>query len=437
MDARVFHADFKAEPYWWEAWRPTREPDSDLPARTDVAIIGGGYAGLNAALELVRNGTEVTVFEAQDLGYGASTRSGGAVSGGVSLGKGFSGRRWNGGEDLAHAMLGEAAASFTHVEDLIAREKINCAWEKHGRFVGAWTPRHYADLERKLSSLNTHAQADARMVPRERQREEIASDYYFGGMIVERSAKLHPALYYGGLLEVCRRTDIVFCPRTPVQKVDGQRGAFEIVTSRGTVSAKEVIVATNGYTGDPTPALKRRVVPVASHIIATEELPEDLARSLIPKGRTINDTKRVLCYYRMSPDGRRVVFGGRARFTQVGPEVSAPILHRYMTDRFPQLKDVKVTHAWTGNVAFSLDFLPHMGEFGGLHYCLGCNGSGVAMMSYLGHQTARRLLGTNRPCAFGVVPMPEHALYRGTPWFLPMVGGWYRMRDSVDRMLVR
>jgi glycine/D-amino acid oxidase-like deaminating enzyme len=178
------------------------------------------------------------------------------------------------------------------------------------------------------------------------------------------------------------------------------------------------------------------VVPVASHIIATEELPQDLAQSLIPKGRTLSDTKRVLCYYRMSPDGTRMVFGGRARFMQVDPTISAPILHRYMTDRFPQLRGVKVTHAWTGNVAFTLDALPHMGEREGFHYCLGCNGSGVAMMTYLGWQTARKIArAANYACSYDTEDFPDHPLYSGNPWFLPVVGGYYRLRDTLDRLL--
>ena len=177
------------------------------------------------------------------------------------------------------------------------------------------------------------------------------------------------------------------------------------------------------------------MVPVASHIIATEELPPDLTRSLIPKARTLSDTKRVLCYYRMSPDGRRMVFGGRARFTQVDPTVSAPILYSYMTARFPQLRGVKVTHAWTGNTAFTFDALPHMGQSDGLHFCLGCNGSGVAMMTYLGWQTARKIAKTaNYACSFDTPAFPDHRLYTGNPWFLPAVGSWYRLRDRIDRL---
>ncbi|MGH7191732.1 MAG: NAD(P)/FAD-dependent oxidoreductase, partial [Acetobacteraceae bacterium] len=210
--------------------------------------------------------------------------------------------------------------------------------------------------------------------------------------------------------------------------------AWRLETARGTIEASEVVIATNGYTGEITPDLRRRLIPVASHIIATEELPEHLARSLIPHGRTISDTPRVLTYYRMSPDGRRMIFGGRARFTAVDPTVAAPILHRFMTDRFPQLRGIRITHAWTGNVAFTFDALPHMGTANGMHYCLGCNGSGIAMMTYLGSETARRIAtGANRGSAFDQEQFPDFPLYRGNPWFLPLIGGWFRLRDARDR----
>ncbi len=161
-----------------------------------------------------------------------------------------------------------------------------------------------------------------------------------------------------------------------------------MLTPKGPIECREVVVATNGYTGDLTPRLKRRVVPVASHIIATEELPEP-ASKLIPEMRAIGDTKRVLTYYRPSPDGTRLIFGGRARFTAAPPEVSAPALYQYMIDRFPQLDGIRITHVWTGNVAFALDYMPHMGTDQGVHYLLACNGNGVAMMTYLGTETAR------------------------------------------------
>ena len=434
--SQIFHRDFIALPYWWEAYKPAVGELVEVPRSARVAIVGGGYAGLSAALELSKHGIDSVVFEANELGFGASTRNGGAVSGGVNLGKSFTG----GAVEIEHGrserVLSDAADAFALIDRLIEEENIACFWEKRGRFVGAWTKLHYAAQARRLALLNAAAQSGAHMVPRERQREEIASDYYFGGMVVERSGKLHPALYYKGLLEACRRRGVVICASARATAISRSDGVWRVRTNRGIVSAGDVVIATNGYTGNLTPALKRRVVPVASHIIATEELAPDLARSLIPNGRTLSDTRRVLCYYRMSPDGKRMVFGGRARFTQVDATISAPILYRYMTDRFPQLRGVKLTNAWTGNVAFTFDALPHMGQHDDLHYCLGCNGSGIAMMTYLGWQTARKIARVaNYACSFDTPDFPDHPLYSGNPWFLPVVGGYYRLRDSLDRML--
>ncbi|HEX3952405.1 MAG TPA: FAD-binding oxidoreductase [Stellaceae bacterium] len=432
----IFHPDYKPTPYWWEAYKPTAGELVDVPREARVAIVGGGYAGLAASLEFARHGIDAVVLERGELGIGASTRNGGSVSGGVNVGKSFSGRSLAVDPERAHSLLADAADAFSVIEGLIAEEGIECFWQKRGRFVGAWTPKHFAYQENRLAGLNEAAHSGAYMVPRDRQREEIASDYYHGGMVVERSASLHPALYYKGLLDACRRRGVAICAEAAVENIAANGKGWRVRTSRGTVEAGDVVIATNGYTGTLTPALRRRVVPIASHIIATEPLPPDLAASLIPKYRSLSDTKRVLCYYRMSPDHTRMVFGGRARFTPANPELCGKILYGYMTDRFPQLRGARITHSWTGNTAFTLDALPHMGEEGGLHYALGCNGSGIAMMTYLGTQTARKIARVaNAPCAFDSPEFPDHPLYNGNPWFLPVIGGYYRMRDRLDRML--
>jgi glycine/D-amino acid oxidase-like deaminating enzyme len=433
----ILHKDFKAMPYWWEAYKPVAGDLADVPRTARVVIVGGGYAGLSCAIELADSGIDACVLEAAELGAGASTRSGGGVSGGVNIGKSFTGKVLTRDPDVVKVILASGHDAFSLIEALIERERIDCYWEKKGRFVGAWTPNDYKFQERRVANLNAAADSGAYMVPKQRQREEMASDYYYGGMVVERSAKLHPALYYKGLLDAARRRKITICAKAAVKTITKAGNGWRIATSRGDVEAGDVVIATNGYTGDATPELKRRLIPLASHIIATEELPPDLARTLIPKGRTLADTKRVLCYYRMSPDGKRMVFGGRARFTPVTPAVSAPILHRFMTDRFPQLKGIRVTHAWTGNVAFTWDALPHTGVMGGMHYALGCNGSGVAMMTYLGHQTARRIVGgSNSTCGFELEEFPDFPLYNGSPnWALPAIGAYYRFRDGLSRAL--
>ncbi len=432
MPSVIFHPDFKPRPFWWEDHEPKPLPEAALPREVRVAVAGAGYAGLSAALELNAQGLDCIVLDAHEPGFGGSTRNGGVVSGGVNVGKRYMARAMAPTE--AAPFLADAAEAFSHIEALIARQNIACHWTKAGYFLGAWCKSHFEAMAKKVETLNAYAKSEAFIVPPERQREEIGSDYYRGGMVVGRAAHLHPALYFKGLLDLCLKRGIAVASQTPVTRLTQSGTGWRVETPRGIIQAGDVIIATNGYTGDVTPQFKRRVVPVGSYIIATEELDPALAASISPKNRSIADTRRVLTYYRMSPDGRRLIFGGRAKFGHTDPVETASILHRFMTDRFPQLRGAKITHAWTGNVAFTLDELPHMGKFDNLHYALGCNGSGIAMMSYLGHQTARKIAGrVNRVCAFDRPEFPGHPLYSGSTWFLPWIGRYFRTRDWLDR----
>jgi len=433
MSQAIFHPDFKAKPYWWEAYEPKPLPEVALPKETAVAIVGGGYAGMSAALELSRNGIDSIVLDAAEPGFGGSTRSGGLVSAGVNVGKRMINRALT--PEEAKPFLNDAIDAFTNIENLIADNAINCGWTKTGYFLGAWCKSHYDGMKKKVDLINAEAQSDAVLVPREQQRAHIGSDYYHGGMLVGRAAHLHPALYYKGLLDLVVKAGVPIASRTPVNGLTQEaNGSWLVKTPRGIIKAQHVVIATNGYTGDVTPQFKRRVVPVGSYIIATEELSPDLAKSLSPANRSFADTRRVLTYYRLSPDGKRMIFGGRAKFGFSDPVETAPMLYQFMLDRFPQLKGTKITHAWTGNVAFTMDELPHMGKFQGLHYALGCNGSGVAMMSFLGRETARKIVGkSNRTIAFDQPEFPTSPLYHGNPWFLPLVGAWFRTRDWWDR----
>jgi glycine/D-amino acid oxidase-like deaminating enzyme len=432
MSTQIFASGFKPRPYWWEAHEPKPLPEIALLPKVRVAIVGAGYAGLNAALELTAQGIDCIVLDANEPGFGGSTRNGGMVSGGVNVGKRYMAKALTDAE--AAPFLADAADAFTLIEDLIARENIDCGWTRAGYFLGAWCKSHFDGMAKKVATLNHYARSEAYLVPPERQRDEIGSDYYRGGMVVGRAGHLHPALFFKGLLDLCQKRGVAIASNTPVTKLTESGSGWQVETPRGMIETGDVIIATNGYTGDVTPQLKRRVVPVGSYIIATEELPPELAATLSPKNRSFADTRRVLTYYRMSPDGKRLIFGGRAKFGHTDPVETAPILHGFMLDRFPQLKGTKISHAWTGNVAFTLDETPHMGRFENLHYALGCNGSGIAMMSYLGQQTARKIAGkTNRVNAFDQPEFPDHPLYNGSTWFLPWIGRYFRARDWIDR----
>ena len=279
------------------------------------------------------------------------------------------------------------------------------------------------------------------MVPRGRQRDELASDHYHGGMVAEATGSLHPGRYVRGLAEAAARAGATLVDGTRVEAIGPDGSGFVLKTSLGPLRAGAVLVTLNGYAkpaagAGPMPWLARRMIPVASYIIATEPLGTARVRALFPRLRMVSDTKRVLNYFRPSPDGQRVLWGGRASF-RLGTtaQEAAPVLHRMMTDVFPELRGTAITHAWTGNVAFTLDGLPHIGVQDGLHFAGGCQGSGVAMATWLGHQAALKLAGAaNAGFALDQTRFPALPLYDGRPWFLPAVGRWFALRDRIDRL---
>lgn len=430
-------ADFRTEPYWWQAGAPVRTRAS-LPDSVDAAVVGGGYAGLSAALELARGGARVAVLEKSAMGDGASTRNGGMVSGGVNVGKGKH-LADTLGPETTRRLLGDAARSYAFLEQLIERESIACNYEARGRFVGAHSPAAHASQKKKVGFLNQWCDAGAELIPRERQHEFINTGYYYGGMFIKRSGSLHPSRFHQGLLKACKNQGVLLGSDTPVTRIDRTTREFVVHFPGGGLRADHVVVATNGYTGPSTPWHRRRVIPVGSYIIATEPLEKKYIRSLFPTLACITDSQRNLAYFRPSPDHRRIVFGGRAGFPGADVHAAVPRLYARMCEIFPTLAGVRISHAWTGNVAFTFDWLPHMGrDQSGAYYCLGCNGSGVAMMTYLGHRTAQRILNPELPrCAYDGRPFPTRPFYTGDPWLVSLIGRLFEYLDRGERWIAR
>lgn len=425
-------SDFKPNPWWWEAAEPRRSVEITLPDKVDVCIIGGGYTGVCCALELARNGVSSVVLDAQRIGEGASSRNGGLVTGGFKLTAPELSKQL--GTERADRLMVEATGSLDFLDELIRREGIDCDFARVGRFTCAWTRAHYDALEATNERLAALTGAPVYMVPPERQRDEIGSDFYRGGQVAEAAATLHPGKYLRGLADTAARQGATLIGDTRVLALSRAGGAWRVETSRGSLQAASVMVGTNGYTGPELPWFRRRLVPVASFMIATEELPPELVRELVPKARGLADSRRVLSYFRLSPDHRRVLWGGRVGTSAMDPRISAGRLHAMMSRVWPQLKDTRVTHCWHGNVAFTFDFIPHLGTHDGIHYALGCQGNGVAMQSWLGTQAARRILDGRSESAFANLGFPTAPLYGGNPWFLPGVLVWYRLRDRIERM---
>ncbi|MCB1743421.1 MAG: FAD-binding oxidoreductase [Gammaproteobacteria bacterium] len=439
MSDTIFGPDFKTEPYWWEAARPTARAATPVPEQVDVAIVGSGYSGLSAALELARAGSRVCVFEQHELGWGASSRNGGMLSGEPKFASVAELTRAY-GSNRAARILDDGRATLDNLKEIVEREGIDCYLQQNGRFVGAHSPAAFRALETRIRELETQGREGFELVPRTRMHEVTESTYYHGGLLEHAGGCLHPALYHKGLLEACARHGVTLCGHTRVAGVlrRGQEFELAVVSQNGqaAIRAREVVIGTNGYTGPLTPWHRRRLIPLGSYIIATEPLPVERVESMFRGFRTMSNTQRVLYYYRPSPDYTRVIFGGRASFRKTTDRDSSRTLYQYLCDVYPSLRGVRISHGWSGNIAFTFDHLPHMGIHDGMHYCMGCNGNGVQMMSYLGRQIALKILGrTNRECGFDGLSFQSRPLYNGNPWFLPVVGNWYRLRDRLERAL--
>jgi len=420
-------ASFEARSFW-QATMPAL-PDRrgrPLPDVADVVVIGGGYTGVSAARQLALQGASVTLLEAETLGWGASTRNGGIVHPGYKWGpKTLIARH---GEELGRALYRETLEAYDFVKRLIAEEAIDCSFEEHGHLELAYAPVHVEELRAAQESLAVGGVAST-LVPRERLRDEIGTDAYFGALAVEGSGGLHPGRYFAGLAEAAARAGADLHEGVRARSIRPQAdGRVVVETDRGAIIAREVVVGTNGYTDGAVPALRRRIIPIGSYIIVTDVLPEDLAQELSPKGRMFFDTKNFLYYWRLTPD-RRMLFGGRASFRPTSVERTAAILDRGLVEVHPQLRSIPIAYAWGGNVGFTVDRMPHVGRLGGVTYAMGYCGTGVAMSTYLGMRVAQWLGGGTAPALarlpFPVVPVP----YEGRPWFLPLIGEWFRLQD--------
>jgi glycine/D-amino acid oxidase-like deaminating enzyme len=417
------HRAVAGEPFWWEEAPRPDLPAPPLPAAADVAIVGSGYTGLSAALALARAGRSVVVFDAEDLGWGASSRNAGVL--GSRLKISFTSLAKTRGLPAALAIYGEARDAFNFVVDLIRREAIECRLVTHGRFMGARTPADFEAMTRDADRMRKHLGVEAQLIQRAEQHREVGTDLYYGGVIRSLFGGLHPGLYHQGLLDRVRQTSAVLAPRTRVVALDSERNGFFVTTSRATVWARDVVIATNGYTGALTPWLRRRVMPVPSQIIVTEPLGHAVMDRLLPQRRMMGDSSKLHHYYRPSPDGLRIMFGGRAGFHYLFGE---------MVKLFPELSRVRITHSWSGYTGYTFDTMPHIGVHEGMHYAMGFCGSGVSMGSYLGWKVAQRILGSSEGAtALDEVSFPTRPFYTGRPWFLPLAIAYYGLRDKVGR----
>ncbi|MEO1776161.1 MAG: FAD-binding oxidoreductase [Pseudomonadota bacterium] len=416
-------------PSWYAA---TAHAAPDHPAlagavAADVCVVGGGFAGLSAALHLAERGYRVVLLEANRIGWGASGRNGGQL--GVGPRADIHDYERLVGKDDARKVWNLSVEATALVRSLIARHDIDCALAP-GVLEVAWKRSHGADLAAYAEYLAARYDYTAtEVLDRAAVRDRLPTDRYHGGLLLREAGHLHPLNYALGLARAASRAGALLHERTRVTAV--QPGRVE--TTDGTVTAPQVVLAMNGYLDGLVPAVARRSMPINNYVIATEPLAPERAAALIKGGMAVADTKFVLDYYRLTPD-HRLLWGGGESYGTRFPRDIAGLVRRKMLRIFPQLADLAVTHAWGGTLAITITRFPAFQRLeGGIFSVSGWSGSGVHMASFGGFLAAEAVAGTaERFDVMARVPVPA---FPGGRWFrAPLLAAamtWYGLRDQL------
>jgi glycine/D-amino acid oxidase-like deaminating enzyme len=418
--------DYRETPLWWDDTTFPAAGAQPLPASADVVVVGAGFTGLTAAARITAHGKHAVVVDSGALGEGASGRNAGMIHAGVRRDIAFLERKHGAAGRALHDASVEAYA-------FVATTAAAAAPDAHYTQSG-WL--HLAHRASRMKRLRTE-EAERRQLLGEQtvMLEEPALESeapcrgFFGGMLTDNGASIHPARYLAGLARLSVANGAAIHEHTQVRSIE-QTGVGSVVhTSRGDITAGDVLVATNGYTDAAAPWARRRIIPIGSYIIATEPLGDARAADVSPQRRMMSDTRNFLHYWRLSPDGR-LVFGGRTSFAPVSVPTARDRLYAAMIGIYPQLAGVRISHAWTGNVGFTFDQLPHLTRSEGVTYAMGYCGSGVALGSWMGTLAGEWIARGAQP-AFADLRFPRIPLYRGHPWFLPLVGLYYSLLDRL------
>lgn len=429
MSSSALSEGIQFDSYWRRA-APLRDmPARDLPAKCDVAIVGSGFTGLSAALRLARAGRSVVILEAQEPGWGASTRNFGFV--GRTLKHMFGDILAHDGLDRAVRVYRETRAAYDSVFETAEAANIDCHLRRQGRLILAATPAQRDHLLKEFGLRKTHLGEEFHLIEKADQKSEVDTERFFGGVLIPDMAGLHPGLYHQGLLAAAERAGAPVHAHTEVTGVRPGEGRITVKTARGAVEARNVILATNGYSGPGVRFLQRRLIPFDSYVAATEQMPEETVARLLPGDRTFIDWNFNVDSFRRAPgDPKRIMI-----CALTGPRIELPRMGEMLRDRiariFPALANVRIDNVWTGRCAGTRDLDPHWGVHEGVHYAGGYCFAGVPMGTWFGMQVARHILGEKiEHTAFLERPLPSIPLYTGNPWFVPLAIRWMSRKDA-------
>ena len=417
-------------------WRDTATAFSGgaqgpVEGHVDVAVIGGGFTGLGAALQLAKAGARVAVLEAEQVCSGASGRNGGHLNNGLA--HSYLSAKAELGQERAIALYKALDSSIDTLEALIAEEGIACDFRRAGKLKLASKPAHFDAIARNFEAVNREVDADTALLSAADLSSEIGSPF-FGAMLSRKSAMMHMGRFASGLAEAAVRHGAIVFEQAAVtgQARDGK--THRLQTARGSLSADQVLLATGAYTTSNFGYFRRRIIPVGSFIIATRPLTDTEVASVMPGNRTCVTSMNIGNYFRLSPD-QRLIFGGRARFSatsdQQSDAKSGALLQQSLLCMFPQLAGVAIDYCWGGLVDFTKDRYPRAGYRDGIWYAMGYSGHGAQLSTHLGKIIADAMLGRADHNPMKGVDWPAVSGHFGKPWFLPFVGAYYRMLDRI------
>lgn len=408
-----------------------------VEGRYDVAVIGAGFTGLNAARKLAREGASVAVLEAGQVGAGGSGRNGGHLNNGIA--HGYADAKAHLGADRAHALYRAYDRSIDMIEQVIAEEGIACNFRRSGKLKLASKSSHVAGLRANYDLIAREVDPDTRWLDRADLGAEIGSGAFHGGMIYEKSAMMHMGRYVTGLADAVVRHGGTIWEGAPVNGRARAGGGWSLQTPRGTLTADRVIAATGAYSaqvpGAPLGYFRRRIISVGSFIIATRPLTAAEVAATLPGNRTCVTSMNIGNYFRLSPDNR-LIFGGRARFSAVSDQrsdaKSGAILRAGMEAMFPHLAGIDIDYCWGGLVGMTKDRFPRAGEADGMIYGMGYSGHGAQMSTLIGQVLADLAMGRTGTNPLEGLDWPVVPALNGKPWFLPLVGIWFGLKDRLS-----
>ena len=425
------YTEYPSPPSLWEATAIDSTPCARLSEQlhVDVAIIGGGYTGLSTALHLAESGVRVALLESETIGWGGSGRNGGQVIPGVKHDPEELIKRF--GEEQGERLIHFAASTADIVFTLIDQHNIPCHPVRQGWIQAVHTSQYLKTVEHRAQQWASRG-VQLEIFNQQQAQERTGSKTYIGGWIDYRAGCLHPLNYALGLKKACLQLGVQIFENTRVSAVEQmQSGAWQLNTPKGQIQAEKVLLATNAYTSPLVGQLHKTLLKAQSFVIATAPLSAELAATVLPTGAVCSDTRRSLVYFRKDAENR-VVLGGRGKVSDPRNTQEWQHTEKELRQLFPQLAQTPIEYRWSGRIAITPDFMPHLHEpKPNLLIAIGYNGRGVGLATALGPQLAAYLQNPKHPLPLPITPItaiPAHFLQK---LYLSAGITWYRFLDTI------